>query len=131
MILLDTHTWIWWAGDRGRLSRSAAALIEREAKTSDLLVSSISCWEVAKLVAKGRIAFDHDVEAWVVRALRLPSVRLLPLDAIVAVRSNRLPGSPPSDPVDQILLATAMVHAVPLVTKDDELRSYVHVRTVW
>ena len=58
MILLDTHAWIWWRADPGRLSAPAAALI---ATTDRIGLSAISVWELAMLVRRGRISLDRDV----------------------------------------------------------------------
>ena len=70
MILFDTHALIWWAdGDHQRLSAAALAAIDQEiasagrpAGSPGLLVSAISCWEVAMLVNRGRLALSFDVE---------------------------------------------------------------------
>ena len=52
VILLDTHVLIWWVnGDHDKLSGAALSALEREGQTR--LVSAISCWEVAMLVARG------------------------------------------------------------------------------
>lgn len=62
MIVLDTHTLLWWAsGDKGQLSAAAAQAIEGELNGGKILVSSISAWELAILVAKGRVALSMDV----------------------------------------------------------------------
>ncbi len=88
MILLDSHVLIWWAnGDRLRLSATALAAIDGAIENADqpggspgLLVSAISCWEVAMLVNRGRLALSLDVERWLALLASHPAVRLLPLD---------------------------------------------------
>jgi PIN domain nuclease of toxin-antitoxin system len=65
VIVLDTHTLLWWAsGDKEQLSEAAANAIEGELNGGQILVSSISAWEVAMLVAKGRVALSMDVGEW-------------------------------------------------------------------
>ena len=128
MMVLDTHAWIWYAVKSDKLSKRARVACN---KAEMLLVSAISTWEVAMLVSKGRLGFDRDVERWIGEALSLPRVRLEPLTPRIAVRSTRLPGELNGDPADRIIIATALEHGVPVVTKDKQLRAYDHLRTVW
>jgi len=88
-------TWIWRASDPERLTTSARRAID-EAERS--LVSAISVWEVAMLVAKRRIQLDRPVEQWVDIALALPGIQLAPLEPGIAVRSTKLPGEFHPDP---------------------------------
>ena len=93
MILLGTHALIWWAdGNHLRLSANALAATDQEIESAGLpggspglLVSAISCWEVAMLVNRGRLALNLDVERWLVLLASHPAVRLLALDPAVAV----------------------------------------------
>jgi PIN domain nuclease of toxin-antitoxin system len=131
MTLLDTHAWVWWAGDPGRLSRKARRAITAAIERGRLYVSSISAWEVALLVATGRLRLTLDVEAWVARAEALPFLEFVPVDNRIAVRATRLPGTLHNDPADRMIIATALTLGAEVVTKDEKLRSYPHVRTVW
>jgi PIN domain nuclease of toxin-antitoxin system len=62
MIVLDTHAWVWWVGSPERLSESARKRIDEEAKGRSIYVSSISAWEVALLVARGRLQLTMELE---------------------------------------------------------------------
>ena len=128
MILLDTATWIWRASDPERLSPRARRAIDQ---ADAALVSAISVWEVAMLVAKRRIQLDRPVERWVDIALALPGIQLVPLEPAIAVRSTKLPGEFHPDPADRIIVATALENSVPILTPDERIRSYPHVQTVW
>jgi PIN domain nuclease of toxin-antitoxin system len=128
VIVLDTATWIWRASDPKRLSpRARRALDEAER----LLVSAISVWEVAMLVAKRRIQLDRPVEQWVDLALALPGIQLVALDPAIAVRSTKLPGEFHADPADRMIVATALENAAPIATPDERIRSYPHVQSTW
>ena len=131
MILLDTHTWVWWAADPKKLSRQARLQIDKAQKTDAVAVATISCWEVAMLVAKNRLAFSIELEDWIGQALELPSVKLLDLTPKIAILSSQLPGTLHGDPVDRILVATAKHHSCPLVTKDKKLLAYPHIQSIW
>ncbi len=128
MIVLDTATWIWRASDPKRLSASARRTLDR---AEQALVSAISVWEVAMLVAKRRIQLDRPVEQWVDLALALPGIQLSPLSPAIAVRSTKLPGEFHPDPADRIIVATALDNAATIVTPDERIRSYPHVQSTW
>ena len=139
MILLDTHVVIWWAnGDHLRLSANALAAIDAAIDSAGqpggspgLLGSAISCWEVAMLVNRGRLALSLDVERWLALLASHPAVRLLALDPTVAVAATRLPEPFHADPADRFLVAQARELAIPLLSADSKIRSYGPVRSLW
>ena len=93
-------------------------------------MGAISCWEVAKLVERGRLDLDRPVEEWIGAALAYPGVRWLGLTLEVAVASTQLPGEFHRDPADQIIVAAARVHGCRLVTSDRKILDYVRIETV-
>ena len=127
MIVLDTHVWVWWVNGDDRLTETQRSAIEQ---ADDLGVSAISCWEVAKLVELGRLAFDRPVLDWLQAALAYPGVRFLPLSPEVAAGSTTLPGTFHRDPADQIIVATARARGCRVVTSDRKILAYEHVETV-
>ena len=139
MILLDTHVVVWWAnGDRLRLSATVLAAIDQEIESAGqpggspgLLVSAISCWEVAMLVNRGRLALSLDVQRWLALLASHPAVRLLALDPAVAVAATRLPEPCHADPADRFLVAQARELGIPLLSADSKIRSYAHVQCLW
>jgi PIN domain nuclease of toxin-antitoxin system len=130
MIVLDTHIWVWWVNGSAELSaRKAQILSSRQA--DGLGVSIISCWEIAKLVEKGRLALAMPVGQWIDQALAFPGICLLPLDPKIAVASTQLPQSFHNDPADQIITATAREMDCPLATDDGRILAYPHVKLAW
>ena len=129
MIVLDTHAWVWWAGETGDLSPAAVQAIS---ETDRVGVCTISCWEVAMLVQRGRLELTTDVAAWVSVALAMPRVAELRLDARTATRAGGLDRDGfPGDPADRIIYATALDLGVRLVTRDAKIADYDPVRAVW
>lgn len=131
MIVLDTHThiWVWWVHGDEALTKSQAGIIQ--ANESDVIgVSVISLWEIAKLVELNRLELPCPLEEWFITALEYPGIRLLELTPKIAVESTRLPGEFHRDPADQIIVATARRANCPLVTSDDRILRYSHVKTV-
>ena len=128
MIVLDTHAWIWWVDGSRHLSARARRAIDRSPEVG---VSPISCWEVAMLVRKGRLELDRDVARWVLDALQVPRVRLLPLSAEIAVAAGIFGDDFHGDPADRLLAATAMHIDASLVTKDERLHALPGLKTLW
>ena len=128
MIVLDTATWIWRASDPERLTSKARRAIDEAERA---LVSAISVWEVAMLVARRRVQLDRSVEQWIDIALALPKIQLAPLEPAIAVRSTKLPGEFHADPADRMIVATALESGASVVTPDERIRSYPHVQCIW
>ena len=96
-----------------------------------ILISSISTWEVALLVAKKRLRLTLSVTDWIAKSEALPFITFIPIDNSVAMKSVNLPQPLHDDPADRIIIATAISMGVPLVTKDKKLLRYPHVQTIW
>jgi PIN domain nuclease of toxin-antitoxin system len=132
VIVLDTHVLLWWvSGDTARLSAIAAQAIEQELAGGRIVISSFSVWELAMLVERGRIALSMDVETWLSVVGRIEAVRFVPVDNEISFRSVTLPGVFHKDPADRIIVATARKLAAPLITADEKILAYPHVRTLW
>jgi PIN domain nuclease of toxin-antitoxin system len=128
VILLDTHVWLWWVSDPSRLSKTA----QNRIRNAPILgVSAISCLEVAAAVAKGRISLDRSTLEWLEQALALPKVELVPLTPPIAVKATQLGRAFHGDPADRVIAATAILESALLITKDDRIRKYTAVTTLW
>jgi PIN domain nuclease of toxin-antitoxin system len=127
-ILLDTHVWIWLSIRQDQALSLAARKAIRS--TSEKWISAISCWELAKLVEKKRIGFSILVQTWIRQSLLEKDLRIAGLSPEVAVESTRLQDFH-RDPADQIIVATARILEMPLVTSDQRIRSYPGVECIW
>ena len=114
-VVLDTHAWIWMAaGDEraGKLRGYAGRL----------LLPAIGVWETAMLAAKGRLKLQPDVDTWVSQNLEAP-VELEPLSSEISIRSSRLRDFH-GDPADRLIVATALVLRMSLVTADRQIHAW-------
>jgi len=93
-------------------------------------VSTISCWEVAMAVAKGRLAFDRDPLSWLQEATTQPRVEMIEISPQIAVLSTTLEGLH-GDPADRLIVASALDRAARLVTADRTIRRWRGIRSVW
>ena len=133
MIVLDTHALLWWANGDSQLSPGALEAIEREMQADDgeILISAISAWEIALLVEKGRLTLSMATDDWLDTVGEIEGVRFVALDAATAVESTRLPGGFHKDPADRMIVALARHFNAELITADEKIKEYRHVRTLW
>jgi PIN domain nuclease of toxin-antitoxin system len=113
------------------LSKKAKAAIERELVGGEIIISSISAWEIAMLVEREKLVLSMDVSSWLDTISAIEAVRFMPVDVEIATKSVDLPGEFHKDPANRMIVATARKLAVPLVTKDEKIRAYAHVKTIW
>jgi PIN domain nuclease of toxin-antitoxin system len=113
--------------DRKSLSTKASKALQQAPLR---WISAISCWELAKLVEKGRIGFSIPTLTWIRRSLQEYDIRMVELTAEIAVESTLLKGMH-ADPADQIIAASSRVTGMPLVTSDKRLRRLDGVDTIW
>jgi len=131
MIVLDTHAWIWWVSSPEYLSETAKQIIDEAATEKNVFISSISTWEIAILVSRGRLKLTMSPADWVAASEALPFFDFVPVSNSLALKSVQLPGILHNDPADRIIIATAVSLGATLVTKDEKIRNYPHVKTVW
>lgn len=123
-LLLDTHVWIWLNNGSSELKPAAIREIDRAAENGELFISAISVWEIATLVSKKRILLRTAIQEWIDQALSQPGVELIPLLPAIAVESTALPDGLNADPADRIIVATARIRSLTLMTRDDNMKHY-------
>ncbi len=128
MILLDTCTLLWLAADQRKLSAHSKAQIKKNAGA--LYVSAITAFEIALKHSKGRLALPLAPEAWLERAFAFHGVAEIPMDWRIAARSTRM-AVPHADPCDRIILATAALHDLAVLTPDPLMKVCPDVRVEW
>lgn len=122
--LLDTCAVIWIGHGDPLREPGASEVKSAYERGARLLVSPITAWEIATLAAKSKITLTVDPGAWFERFCALPSVTRVPLPTSVLVASATLPGAPPDDPADRILIATARAYGCVLATRDAAILRY-------
>lgn len=111
--------------------QGAASLPQKAAdriRSSDIVgVTSISCIEVAWLAKRGRIVLPDSVEAFFEAALAGARIQLLPLTPRIAAQAAALPDIH-RDPMDRVIIATAIEHGAGLLSKDELIVKYPGVQ---
>ena len=116
--ILDTHAWIWWVQADPRLDRQTVEALDVLPPDDRPLLCDISLWEVAMLVASGRLTLGEPLESWLDAAADPRTVRVIPVTPAVAVAVTRLPDTFHRDPADRLIVATCRALGHPLVTRD-------------
>jgi len=123
-LLLDTHAAIWLVEGQAFSNAAKEAFARATAHREDALVSPMTAWEIGMLSARGRLRMPLSPLDWYERLLRSPGIAAVDLTARALIASSFLPGSPPRDPADRILVATAREGDYLLVTRDKDLLAY-------
>ena len=132
--LLDTHAWIWSVLDHPRLSRRAREALSAVSGHDRVGLAAISLKEAAWHLARGRIVVDKSFGPWTLwlrTAASSPHLDVLPLTVDVAIESEQLSDTFPTDPADCLIAATARVHDLTIITSDQGIRKSGAVRTLW
>lgn len=123
--LLDSSVWLRSVLREQTIPKEIQRILNPQ---SELLGLSIfSLWEAAKKHQRGKLLLPMDLSAWLKQALP-QQIALLPLTPEIIVESVALPEFPNRDPADELIVATARVHQLTLLTTDRLLKDYPHVR---
>ena len=125
--LLDTHAFLWWVADSGRLSELARRVIADEA--NDIAVSAASAWEISTKLRLGELQEGEAVAIDVASCIAGQGFRELAITVADAERAGRLPG-PHRDPFDRMLIAQAQIYDLAVVSVDAVFDRY-GVNRLW
>lgn len=123
-LLLDTHIWVNYINGDPVLRKPVIAKIDEARRMNSIYVSVISVWEIAFLARKKKLILPLSALRWSEEAMRLPGTHLLALSPEIAVRSVDLPKELNKDPADRFLVATAEIHRLRLVTRDQNVIAF-------
>jgi PIN domain nuclease of toxin-antitoxin system len=126
--LLDTHAWIQRA-----LGEPLPPLVETTLTehADRLALADISLWEAAKLVELGRLELSVPLAEFFRLALT-PELTVLPVTSAIAGRVTTLEAAGfHKDPADQLIVATALVHQLRLISDDSRIRQWGKVPLLW
>ncbi len=108
----------------GPVSKQALMAIETARSEQSVYVSIISVWELAMLVARKRLHLDLPIRKWVEGAFEQPDIQLLPLAPDVAIEAAELQKPMYKDPADRMIVASAHIEGLTLITADRPMLSY-------
>jgi len=130
--LLDTCAALWVVDNKIKQTTSDA-LTEAYHAGRHTYLSPITAWEIGLLASRGKFTSPYSPSRWLQHILGQPFVKLAELPAQVLLDSSFLPGTPPRDPADRIIAATAREYGYTVVTRDRALLDYAaagHLRAL-
>jgi PIN domain nuclease of toxin-antitoxin system len=128
-VLLDTCTILWIVSSPDRLTGPALEILQDDDTMP--FVSAISAAEIACGCERGRIELDRHWKTWFRYFIDSNQWMCLPVDLSIAEEAYSLPPPFHADPADRILVATARLHGLKILTADRRILDYPHVETIW
>ncbi len=126
--LLDTCGLLAVQGGGIALSQHVRELLE--APGSEVRVSVISAFEIGQKLAAGKLALPCELARWFPAILLQHTLRELPLTSSICIAAAGLP-SIHKDPVDRLIIASALEFQLPIITSDRTIATYPGVITLW
>ena len=123
--LLDTNVWLFAANEPDVLPQEIRTILDRDEAQFGL--SAISLWEVGKKHQIGKLELNQELGTWLKGALAA-HIQVLPLTSEIVADAMSLPDFPNRDPADELIVATARVHKLTLLTADTKLKGYRQAR---
>lgn len=128
MILLDTCTLLWLSTNPDLLSQGAKEAVRTSG--GRLFVSSVSAFETAVKSKKGQIRLPFDTADWFVEVLHRHGILEILVSSAIIFKSVDLPLLH-RDPCDRIIVATAQMESLTVLTPDSSIQQYPNVRWLW
>ena len=128
VILLDTCALLWWTLDPDRLSKRANEVCTDINKDGGY-ISSISIWEIGVKMKKGTLNIGIDLNSYLSRLKALGSLEIVVVDETIWIKNISLTWEN-KDTADRIIVATAMLKNLPIVTKDKIIRDF-YDKVIW
>lgn len=123
-LLLDTHVFIWHIEGNANISKTIRKMIDVSAQEHSIYLAAISLWEISMLAAKKCIILGMPCLEWINKAIELSRIQIAPLTASISVESCHLPGIFHEDPADRLIVATARVEGLAILTRDQRILEY-------
>jgi PIN domain nuclease of toxin-antitoxin system len=127
-VLLDTCALLWLVGDSARLSARARAALE--SLETEAYVSAISGFEISVKHRKGKLELPLPPREWLPQAFAAYSLRELPVTLEIAALAPEI-AVPHADPCDRMIIATAQLHGIPVMTPDHLISACKAIECIW
>ena len=128
MYLLDICALIWLASDQDSLTQRVKRVLRNNA--GKIYISSISAFEIAIKTVKGKIQLPLSPDQWFKEAVQHHGIEELPITSDIACKSALLPRVH-NEPCDRIIIATAILKNMIVITKDETFLEYPEIRVLW
>lgn len=123
--LLDTNVWLRGLMESMTLPEAIRRILDD--RNAQFGLSAISLWEVGKKYQIGKLELKKELGAWLNEAVAV-HIQVLSITPEIVAEAMRLPDFPNRDPADELIVATARVHRLILLTADTKLKNYRHAQ---
>lgn len=123
-ILVDTHVWLWYLDNNARLKQEHINAINEALQNNILYLSLISVWETITLLNKKRITTHLSHNKFIDEAVDIQGMHIQQITLDILKENGALPGEFHSDPADRLIVATARVEDLSLITYDAKILDY-------
>ena len=127
-LLLDTCVLLWMAGEPSRLSLRVREHLANP--DTERYVSAISAFEIAVKHRKKKLDLPLPPRQWFREVLATYQIQELPITSEIAGLSQEVAVSH-SDPCDRLIIATAQIHGMAVVTSDGFIQGCEDIETIW
>ena len=127
--LLDTCAFIWAISAPDKLPKKTAELIQHQ--QAEIFVSAITCGEIACLVQRNRIEIDRHWKIWFNTFIEKNSWEVIDINLKIIQEAYSLPEGFHQDPADRIIVATARLYDLSIITSDKKILNYPHCENYW
>lgn len=125
--LLDTCAWLDLSLNPQVVGQETLNVVSAQTLMG---ISPVSCIEISRKIAAGQLALSQPIAEWMESASDSDLIRLLDISPAIAIEAYALPGDFHKDPADRLIVATARVHQLTIITSDRKILDYRHVRTL-
>ena len=127
-LILDTCAILWSVADPEKLSLHAREVMTLD--SAEVFISPISSAEIACGVERKRIELDRHWKIWLKHFINLNGWTVVPIDLNIMEEAYSLPESFHQDPADRLIVATARLYNMTVITGDRKILDYPHVKSL-
>ena len=128
MYLLDTCALIWLVSQQDSLTEKVKRTLQNN--VGNLYISAISAFEIAIKTVKGKIELPLPPDEWFKEAIMFHGIEAIPITSEIACKSALLPRLH-DDPCDRIIIATALLENMNIITRDKIFYKYPGATIIW
>jgi PIN domain nuclease of toxin-antitoxin system len=131
-MVIDSHALLWWFEGGEKLSVTAREVLAGIGGNDRLfMVSTVTFWEFRMKELRGQLQPKRPLRDWPDVLRRTGNIQLVEVSSEIWFRTAELDWSH-RDPADRIIAATALIHGVEVLTKDDRFHEADSpVKAVW
>ena len=119
-MLLDTCALLWLSHQQENISSSTLKKID---EVPILYVSAITAFEIGLKYRSGKLVLPVPPKQWFEEIIKHHNLSIINIDKDISIKATELPPIH-RDPCDRFIIATAILHHLPVITTDENFEKY-------